>query len=158
MGVKGLLAEFMADNNMQQLIKGPTHGNNTLNLVLVSGVITSSICVGQPPIADSDHDSQLIFTPIITSRHKRGEQQMIHKMDISALHAVLLHANWQQLLSEACNVNDYAAAFKRFLDDCIVSTSYTQRRRPTNKNLSRDVIKLAYHKREMYRKDDMMGD
>ena len=53
---KDLLAEFMADNNMQQLVKGSRRGNNKLDLVLVFDDLTSSLCVGQPSITDSDHD------------------------------------------------------------------------------------------------------
>lgn len=158
-GGEGLLAQFAADYGLTQLVHQPTRGSRVIDLVLASVALSASIVSAQPPVASSDHSSQIIYTPFLTRRvksHRAAEK--VNVTDFDTLRAMLAHVKWREIFASSRDVDDYVAVFSSVLNEAMEKSSYVRRRRPCTRNLPRSVLKLIQRKKVMWARSQATGD
>ena len=67
----------------------PTRGDHVLDLALVTDNLASSVVQMAPPVAGSDHSTQVIFLPLISCWKKQRNRASTKKTDYDAMRQII---------------------------------------------------------------------
>ena len=144
------LSNFTLDFDLSQLNLCPSRGNNVLDLVLVSQLLSSSVVHQMPPFSNCDHKVQVISTNL----NKRDDAvldgvqiQAYQKIHFPMLITLLQQINWKVLFNSARDIDEFAYIFNNQIALCINSSMFTRRRRRHGVcDLLRHIVKLINKK------------
>ena len=140
----GALSHFILGNDLIQHSMLPSRRNysNILDLIMVFQCLSSSMVIRLPPIADSDHYTQLICTPLISTRDSLLSNMSV-KINYNKLQYLLKQLHWQTIFQGVCDVNDYVEIFSYHVQECIANMSIIDHRKKFNSpDLRKSIVWL----------------
>jgi ribonuclease P/MRP protein subunit RPP40 len=152
--IESLVRRFAIEHDLTQLATQPTRDNALLDLVFVSpGLCDDCVIDNLPPIAGSDHSTQLIHLPVMTKQDKDSNEFT----DYQLLGAILSCVVWETVFAACSTADDYASIFTRTLREALRASSY-HKPRYTRAALPRHIVQLLRAKRQEWRTAKLSGD
>lgn len=118
-------AEFVCNHGLTQLVDLPTRGNNILDLVLCSDVLScDSVCM-LPPMGTSDHAviSFNLYVSLLQETTSTTTSNLTRpnysKADWSSICCHLSTVNWSNVFYSCTSVEQYWDAFVSIFDECV---------------------------------------
>ena len=151
---ESLLRYLVIEHHLTQLVRQATSYNAILDLVFVSSSINYTAIELLPPIAQSDHDAQLLrfSLPSITNHIN-----LCRIVDYDSLRFKLSNIDWVTFFSGCSNANQFAS---KFTDLLIMETDICTRYVPAfrRQRLPRHIVHLLRAKKRAWSTCKHTGD
>ena len=90
--IENLLRHYCDKHNLTQIATQSTSHTNVLDLIFISSIYKEYDVIVFPPAANSDHNSQLLILPAITTSLKKCTRNAIQFENVVS---ILKQINWQ---------------------------------------------------------------
>jgi len=157
-------AEFVCNHGLTQLVDTPTRGNNVLDLVLCSDVLSCDTMCLLPLMGTSDH-AVVSFSLFVSLQHQTpcsstsSQRPNYAKADWASIRCFLSTINWSNVFHICNSTEQYWDAFVCVVDECVNNFTCIHHFRPpvhtTNvKHYPSYVRKLLFKKHPCWSLDN----
>jgi exonuclease III len=148
------ILRFISENNLTQLVQQPSRLGAFLDLIFVSPNFANSNVTYLPPIAGSDHSSQLLSIQGVLSPSVIGTTTAVN---VEHLNSILSLINWDFIFSGCLTVDDFAFHLESVLKESIMKCT-TTRCRFRRQRLPRHIVMLLRAKKKAWRRGQLCGN
>jgi hypothetical protein len=143
---ESLLTLFAREHGLVQLARMPTRESALLDLIFVTSNLCDCRVEDLPPVAESDHNSQLLHVPhVLAPSSKRWKTVISYEQLANVLNTTV----WSQIFASCITADDYAASLTATLVSAIRTAST---RKPLYRRIAlpRHIVRMLRAKKRLW--------
>lgn len=153
------LVQLMLESDLIQLNLTPSRGDNILDLVFVSSGLSDSTIQQLPPVAGSDHLTQLLYCALRKNSNITNSYDNKPVINFKEMNRLLSQVHWPTIFRNCRDIDDFVATFMNQFTTTVANASQVQRRRKFGaRNLPKFIVNLIHKKQAMWRHGKASGD